>query len=274
MGSISKPALSLFGLGILFAIAGTQPAYAGSGIDVYLSAPRAQGTIYSNTTVETFSGFAVGTYTTPLVSVLGTYQLSATSKLAVQADDQYGTGTGNYVALGAQTGSAVPVTLKLTATQSYFGMSWNAGDRNNELTFYNGSKLVGYYSTAQITNLLSNPTVTTVDGRTYQSSAYNGQPSTLANAGEPYAFINFIFKTGSFDKIVFGNSNTTATGFESDNHTIRVTAPVPDGSFVYAGVASVPEPGSVGLMAGVGLCSSVLVLRRRRKRVRPTPTVG
>lgn len=274
MKSISKPALSLLGVGITSALAGTQAAFGSNGISAYLSAPRSQASIYTSTTTETFTGFATGIHTTPLVSAIGTYQLTAASKLAIVADDQYSAGTGNYAALGAESGSAVPVVLQLTASQAYFGISWNAGDANNEITFYQGSKLVGYYSTAKTTGLLSHPTVTTLDGRTYQSSAYNGQPTTLANAGEPYAFINFIDTGGTFDKIVFGNSNNTGTGFESDNHTIRVAAPVPDGSFVYAGIASVPEPGNVGLMIGFGAGSSVLIFKRRKKRAISVPTIG
>ena len=265
MKSFSRPTLSLWSVGIAFAISATQPAFGSGNITAYLSAPKSQASLYTSVTVETFTSFAVGTYTSPLVATIGTYQLSATSKLAVRADDQYSAGTGNYVALGAETGTSAPVTLQLAASQSYFGISWNAGDSNNELTFYNGSALVGYYSTAKLTSLLANPTLTTVDGHTYQSSAYKGQPTTGANVAEPYAFINFIYSGGTFNKIVFGNSNSASTGFESDNHTIRTTAPIPDGGFVYAGIATVPEPGSVGLMAGCGVCTTLFLFKRRRR---------
>jgi len=236
-----------------------------SGFDVFLSAPASQSTIFTNTITETFSGFTPGVYTSNLVASVGTYQLSSSTKLAVVANNQYGANTGNYVALGAQSSSSAPVTLQLATGNSYFGFSWNAGDVNNELSFYNGSQLVGYYSTATVTGLLKNPTVTALDGTTYTSSQYYGQPGTRLNSGEPYAFINFIDNAGTFDKVVFGNSRTSATGFESDNHTIRPTAPSAANSFVFVGSAT-PEPGSVGLMIGLGISAGIFLKGRRVRR--------
>lgn len=245
----------------------TPSAATASGFDVYLSAPGSQSTIFTDTLTETFSGFTPGIYTSNLTSSIGTYQLSSTNKLAVVANNIYGTGTGNYVALGAQSGSSAPVTLQLSGAHSYFGFSWNAGDVNNEISFYNGSTLVGRYSTATITNILKKSTVTALNGSTYNSSDYYGQPSTHLNSSEPYAFINFIDSTGTFDKVVFGNSGTTGTGFESDNHTIRTTAPSAVSSFVFVGSVT-PEPGSVGLCIGLGLSSCLFLKRRRRPGVK------
>lgn len=199
------------------------------------------------------------------MSSIGTYQVNSTAKLAVVANNQYGANTGNYVALGAQSGSSAPVTLQLAGGNSYFGFSWNAGDVNNEISFYNGSQMVGYYSTATVTGLLKQPTVTALDGTTYTSSQYYGQPGTRLNSGEPYAFINFIDTAGTFDKVVFGNSHTTGTGFESDNHTIRLNAPNAANSFVFVGSAT-PEPGSVGLFIGLGISAGIFLKRRRVRR--------
>jgi hypothetical protein len=261
--SFLRPALSLLSVGVTFAVAGRQPAFA--GIDVYLSAPKSQATVFTNTLTETFEGFTAGIHTTSMVATIGTYQLSTTTKLAVLADDQYGTGTGQYVSLGAQSGTSAPVTLQLSSAQSYFGFSWNAGDANNEISFYNSGQRVGYYATSQVIGLLSHTTVTTLDGQTYQSSAYYGKPTTGVNSGEPYAFLNFIYTGGAFDKIVFSNSNSIGTGFESDNHTIRTVAPTAPGSFVHAGNASTPEPGTLTLLSGLGLSGGIFLKRRRRK---------
>lgn len=236
-----------------------------SGIDVYLSAPASHSTIFTDTITETFSGFSTGIYTSNMMGAVGTYQLSSTTKLAVVANNQYGTNTGNYVALGAQSGSSAPVTLQLPGQTAYFGFSWNAGDANNEISFYNGTTRVGYYSTATITAILKNSTVTALNGQIYMSSKYYGQPTTGLNSSEPYAFINFISTGGTFDKVVFGNKSTTGTGFESDNHTIRTTAPGADGSFVFVGTAT-PEPGSVALLTGFGLAGGVFLKRRKRRR--------
>ena len=267
MKSVLRRPLVPLGAILAFGVAtGMSPARA-SGFDVYLSAPASTATIYTNTITETFEEFTPGTYTTPLVGPtgFGTYELSSTNKLAIVADNQYGAGTGNYAALGAESGSSAPVTLKLASPQSYFGFSWNAGDANNTLSFYNGSTLVAYYSTATVTSLLKNTTVTALNGQTYQSSSYYGQPVSHQDSNEPFAFINFFDNSGTFDSIVFGNSNSTGTGFESDNHTIRAAAPAPDTSFVYVGSA-VPEPSSVALFCGLGVAGGVAVRRRKRRR--------
>lgn len=256
--------LPLSGLLVSFAVVAISSPAEASGFDVYLSAPGSQQTLFTSTLTETFSGFSTGTYTSNLVSTIGTYQLTTTAKAAIVANNQYGTGTGNYFSIGAQSSSSAPVTLQLSGQNSYFGFSWNAGDVNNELSFYNGSTLVGYYKTAAILDILKNATVTAVNGQTYQSSSYFGQPGTQLNASEPYAFINFFDSTGSFDRIVFGNSGSSGTGFESDNHTIRTTAPAPDSTFVFVGSA-VPEPGDIATVAGLGLAGGIFLKRRLRR---------
>jgi F0F1-type ATP synthase membrane subunit c/vacuolar-type H+-ATPase subunit K len=257
-------------LAMALPMAGAGVASAG-GIDVYLSAPASQSSLYSNITTETFSSFSTGIYTSPLASPLGSYQLTSTTKLAVLADDQYGTGTGNYVSLGAQSGSSLPVTLQLARSVSYFGFSWNAGDTNNQLAFYDSGRLVGNYSTTSIFAVLKNMSVAPLLGPSYLSSDYYGKPnsgSSRANSGEPYAFINFISNGGTFNSVVFSNSNTVGTGFESDNHTIRTDAPTPDNSFVRVGSTFVPEPGNVAFCFGLVMVGSMFTLRRRMGRAR------
>ena len=143
-------------------------------INTYLSAPKVQGTSFSGTTVETFETLATGNRITNFASVIGTYQLSAANPFNIQADNQYGSGTGNYVALGAQSGTSAPFALVFTAPVAYFGFSWNAGDNNNGISFFSGGVLVGKFTSSSIQTKLTGPTGTTVtalDGGTYAISA-------------------------------------------------------------------------------------------------------
>ncbi len=111
--------------------------------------------------------------------------------------------------------------------------------------------------------------VTAVNGTQYSSATYYGQPITGQDAAEPFSFVNFFDTVGTFDTVVFDNSNTTGTGFESDNHTV-FDASTPDPSFVYVANTKIslgdpvpsalttPEPGALGLMIAMGLtCSGV-----------------
>jgi hypothetical protein len=255
------------------AAAGIQTASAGT-FDVFLSAPGTQSTIFTNTMTESFSEFSPGRYTSDLVGTVGTYKLNDSAKMQIVANDQYGSNTGNYAAIGAQSSSSTPVTLQLASGNSYFGFSWNAGDVNNQLSFYNGNQIVGQYSTASVLRILNNATVTALNGQIYQSSAYFGQPTTHQNSSEPYAFINFIYTGGTFDKVVFGNSDTTGTGFESDNHTIRLDAPAPNLTFVSVGSAATPEPGSLALIGSLCVTGGALAKRRRSKLGRQTPLIS
>src|SRR5207237_1834812 len=119
--------------------------------------------------VETFNSLTAGTnQTSDFNSAIGTYVLTATTRFAVVADDQYGNGTGNYMSIGAQSSSFAPVTLNLTTPARYFGFAFQAGDNNSGLTFYSGTTLIGRFSTATILSLLSSTSVKAVNGTTYQ----------------------------------------------------------------------------------------------------------
>lgn len=106
-------------------------------VTAYLSAPNTQFVPASITGAvsETFNTQTADVYTytdaAPFSSAIGNYS----GQFAVVADNQYGTGTGNYFALGAQSSSSTPVTLTFTNPIQYFGMSYNAGDNNNGFTF-------------------------------------------------------------------------------------------------------------------------------------------
>ncbi len=229
--------------------------------------------------------------TSSLASPVGTFELSPTDTLGIIKNDAYSNkafatsqAPGNYAAIGAESGNTTPVTLALPRQDSYFGLSWNAGDIYNQLWFYNGSTLVGYYSTAALVAILpkDSTTITTIGGTNYAASDYYGQQGSGYDSNEPFAFLNFIAKPGStFNYVVFGNSNTTATGFEFDNPTIIADNVIPDNSFFDTGTSTTtsgapnpyntpgpliiytPEPGCMALLIGAG---SVLFGFRRKAR--------
>ncbi len=108
-------------------------------------------------------------------------------------------------------GSPVKQTvLTLDTPSSYFGVFWSAGDAANRMSFYNGKELVAEFTTANLMNLLP--------------KEYYGNPlDRRLNPGEPYGFINFYGDSAtSWDQVVF--SNTSSSGFESDNYTSRQQA--------------------------------------------------
>ena len=235
------------------------------GVRVYLGVPRDQTSPFTSTTTETFNSLATGNRTTNYASAIGTYVLSSGAPFNIQADNQYGNGTGNYMTFGAQSATSAPITLNLTSAQQYFGFAWCAGDANNGVTFYKGSTQLFRFSTATLTSMLAGSTVTAVDGTTYNTSQYKGKPAAgTQNTGEPYSFVHFVGYGGlDFDRIAFDNSSSVSTGFETDNHTVRATAPavIPNGFVLASNVAvSIPEPGSLALLA--------LALPLFRKRLR------
>jgi hypothetical protein len=153
-------------------------------------------------------------------------------------------GAGNYFSVGAQSGSASPVTLTLNGPQSYFDMWWSAADINNTLQFYSGSTLLATYATASV--------FTGIPG------AYFGNPNNGGDSGEPFAYLNF---NGSlettFTSVVFSNSGSTGTGFESDNWSVH----------------AVPEPSSL-VLCGTSAAIVGLGLWRRRLKVQNAPTIA
>ncbi|MGC4043945.1 MAG: PEP-CTERM sorting domain-containing protein [Armatimonas sp.] len=275
------PALPMtFGVGLIAcSLLLSAPAQAQIFVSAYLSAPNTQtvpGSI-SGPVSETFDAQSVGAHdytdADPFASAIGNYS----GRFAVVGDDQYGTGTGNYFAIGAQSGSSSPVTLTFASPVRYFGMSYNAGDSQNGFSFYDSdNNFVGRYSTATLISVLHGGvgTVTALDNSVYDTSRYYGKPNgagptnnnTGQNSGEPYAFLNFFVDGGGISKIVFDNSNTQGSGFESDNHTISLTAQTPVGHpFVFVGTASAaPEPGSVALLAITLPLAGTFLARRKR----------
>jgi hypothetical protein len=244
--------------------------HAHAQVSIYLSAPGAISSGFTNTDVETFDSLTTGIKTTNFLSpnfgvatgVTGTYQGSVSHPYAIgPASDPWSVGS-NYFAVGNQSGSTATATLQLSAPVGYFGFSWNAGDNNNRMAFYNNGAVLAIFSSTNIQTLLANPTVTAVNGSVYNTANYKGQPgNTTVNSGENYAFVHFLI-TGGADRIDFWN--TGGSGFESDNHTLRVVAPTVTGSsLVFVTTASAPEPTTLWLLTLGGIIASVLTLYRK-----------
>jgi hypothetical protein len=214
-------------IGSQSAQAGITPTYEAAGV---------QQTSVSNVLTETFNGLAgpSGTPLTSLVSSIGTYTAGANTAIILEAD-QYGGANGtDYVAVGSQAGGAGSMTLQLNGPADYFGIWWSAIDNQNTLQFYSGASLVGTFNSTNLGPF---------------SNDYYGNPNAPLgrNTGEPYVYINFTGTAGTtFDRIVFTNSSST--GFESDNHSIH----------------SVPEPSALAM--GAAASTLGLALARRRGR--------
>ena len=272
---------TLFPTVILLAAAGaaTAPAHAAGIVYAYLSAPNQQTvpTTIPSATTETFdeTNMTTGNHTN-FSSAVGTY----TGTFDVIANDQYGNGTGQYFDIGAQAQSAAPVTLTFATPVTYFGLSYDAGDANNGFTFYDAKgNLIGRYSTQTLINALSGGqgTVMDISGNSYAASRYYGQPNgagttdtttRTTDGAEPFSFVNFFAGTGTtIGSVVFDNSGSTGTGFESDNHTIStaVTGRPTSGAFVPVGsTAGAPESSSLALLLGALPLMGAAVRRRRR----------
>ena len=284
---------------------------ANAQISVYINAPGDNtGTYYSALThttlrTETFDSLYHGTSkvidTKTVYTNVGDFMLDSSSKLAIinnrfSADKAFAASQalGNYAAMGAESSSSVPVVLNLPVGQKYFGLSWNAGDANNQLWFLDqNGNVVGYYNTATVKTLLTGTgSVTAISGATYSKSSYYGQPGTSPklDSSEPFAFLNFVAPSGvTFSQVIFGNSGSTGSGFEFDNATIVAEQLSPDDHFVGAGTTTTsgpgytpppsspwfapvlvagdtPEPGSVALFAAGASVFAGMKLRRRQKK--------
>jgi hypothetical protein len=234
---ISKKSFAVCATLLLLAARGGPSALA--GIAMTFEAPGVQSSADAGVITETFNTVGTGQYSS-LETAVGT--LSTSGSLAIVGADSYGGagGSGNYFALGAQSGSADPVTLTFKGRESYFGFWWSAGDANNSVTFYSGSTAVMTYNEASAFSF------------TTPGDAYYGNPNNGSDAGEPFAYLNFNGTDGAtFTSVVFSNSGTTGTGFEADNFS----------------VGTVPEPSSL-VLGSMGSAVCALAFWRRRRRAR------
>lgn len=178
----------------------------------YAEDPDSFNSSLSHTTVFDFNHLATGNHTNVEWDGVGTFD-----RLTINNADQYG-GAGNpegspYSVQGAN--GVDNTTLTFAEPHAYFGFWWSAGDSQNLLEFYSGETLVASFTTATLLNKIAS------------SPEYYGNPTSGSfhglNTGEPYAFINFFGEGNTtWDRIVL--SNTSGSGFESDNYTDRKEA--------------------------------------------------
>ena len=208
---------------------------------------------------ENFSGATIGTLSTYRSSSLGGLYSANYGKSYFQGNNVYGASNG-----GSQfaVGGGASTTLTLDEAVSYFGFYFTAGDGYNNIDLYSGNTLLLAFNTQTLIDLIpktAGTTITAIDGNTYNTIDYYGQPVTNRNGNEPYAYIHFIATEGTkIDRIDFRQSvNPSTAVFENDNHSIRTEAPVVPGTFVYL----IPEPSSI-LASALGL---LVCLGKRRR---------
>jgi hypothetical protein len=203
-------------------------------VSLSVEAPGVQQSSFSNIVTEDFDSLSIGPK--PLInSVVGTYTAAAPGGMIVAADAFGGAYQTQYLAVGNQSLPTTAISLDLAGPSTYFGFYFGAMDALNVIEVFDGADLVTTITRAVIEPLLGgNP-------------AYFGNPNTGQNTGEPYAYVNIVATSGTFDRLVF--TNPSGTGLESDNHSVQV----------------VPEPSSLAI-AGLGLLSVGGVAARNRAR--------
>ncbi len=228
---------------VLLSWAGTTMT-ARANLVVSVEAPHVQTTSVAGAVTETFDGFPAGGYQSLDTSV-GKISTTPTGNFAaIEASPVGGAGgTGNFFVLGYQSGSAEPVTLTFAQPQAYFGFWWSAADGSNEIAFYSQGQLLGSFRSSFVLDAIK----AMPDGQDYFD---NPNANLAGDIWEPFVYVNVFATAGtSITSVVLSNSNTTLSGFETDNWSISATAPDTLPGRIIADAIAVPEPSSITLGA-------------------------
>jgi hypothetical protein len=214
----------------LLSVVAVAPAQAitSYGVRIFISAPKVQGPpMATNRTLENFDTFSFGAC--PATITAGTLEGNCT----VVSADQYGgaaseSGAPVTTGVASQYPTTSSTTITLTTPQKYLGFWWSAGNPGNTVDFYNNDLLVASMNTSGIITRLADPNQVAVDGGTYSSSDYYGNPLGSGANGEAFLFLSAFAEGGTtFDKVVL-----SGVGFEFDNLTTSAIEITPPGSLV------------------------------------------
>ena len=172
-------------------------------------------------------------------AISGIYKAGSSNGIQINTADQYGGsgGNSNYIVAFPNTPYSLTLTSNVKGGVNYFGYWLSALDPGNTVTFYGngGQKLFTFNPQDVITAINKMPNPSLYYGN--PNGAFNGQ-----DGGEPFVFVNFFDKNGTFSKIEFSEVNYGG-GYESDNHTVGHYLSTGQGTTVPLTLSTgVPEP--------------------------------
>lgn len=182
----------------------------------------------------------------------------------IEAANDFGgaQGVGHFVYPGMDG-----LSIQLLAGSQYLGFWWSAVDPGNRVRVFDSSdnllvELTGADFLAEMTS--PDPTFSSMGGAVYQKSDYMGNPRTLGNPGEPYAYVNLLLES---TPLTFGRIEISGDRFEIDNISI-VTGPSGGASTDWVDLLEKPlimPPGSLtvaddhgAILVKLSRCSSCL----------------
>jgi len=198
---------------------------------------------------ETFTSGPYGTTTFGGTSIIGTYS----GDYLINSASAFGGagGTGSFIQTALNGTDSEVFTVTLSQSVNYFGLWFSSLDPGNQLTFYNGATEVYSFDPADYHAL--------VGACPSGTNPYCGNPNPAflgQDAGQLFAYLNFLDTTGTFDRIVF--TDILPGQFESDNWAVaQDVASIP-------GTALTPEPSSLLLLSSAAMGMAGLLRRRLR----------
>ncbi|MEI8234642.1 MAG: hypothetical protein WCH57_08145 [Verrucomicrobiota bacterium] len=235
-------------------------------IVTYAEKPGIEASTFIHATTYDFNSLSTGLNKSVDWSGVGTFD-----QLYILKADQYGGADNTQYSVQGINSPVSKTILNLDTASSYFGLWWSAGDASNVMDFYSGANgtgtLMAEFTTASLLKAL---------GKSYDGNPNPG-PYYGKDAGEPFAFINFFATPGtSWSSIVLTNSSSS--GFESDNYASRVAVYDASTDGAMPGivlealngknvVALVPEPnGTLAMVLIGGMSVGGSLLRRFQKK--------